>query len=263
MTSSEYIRGSCLCGRNHYMIQIPQDEANNAQIYFDSSRDNRRFHGTPLTAWLRVPLTWYQSNTQSYFPDETHATIRRIFSPNHAPHTQRVFCGFCGTPLTYWSEEPHEEADYMSVTVGSLNGDDQRILEDLALLPETSDEEETDKDEVLQEVESSNTPTQEVRTSSATVTLPSSGREMGVSRSYREGNMGGIPWFEEMIEGSRLGRLMKTRRGVGVSDDQSTTIEWEVSELTNDGSETTRSASSIHGPGKRKRTRQAEVEDII
>ncbi|THC97807.1 hypothetical protein EYZ11_002723 [Aspergillus tanneri] len=229
-----------------------------AQIYFDSSRDNRRFHGTPLTAWLRVPLSWYQSHTQSYFPDETHGTIRRVFSPHHAPHTQRVFCGFCGTPLTYWSEMPREEGEYMSVTIGSLDADDQRILEDLDLLPESvSSEEEESADEAHVSVApapaSASKAARRVSSSSSTVVVPSSGSEGGFSQTYREGNMGGIPWFEEMIEGSRLGRVMRARRGMGMSNDQSTTIEWEVSEWTNDDTGMVQVGQSRSGSGKRKR----------
>ncbi|GES62317.1 hypothetical protein ATEIFO6365_0005029400 [Aspergillus terreus] len=259
MTTHEPLHGSCLCGRNQYIIRIPQDQTSDAQIYFDTSRDNRRFHGTPLTAWLRVPLTWYQSHTQSYFPDETHGTIRRIFSPHHAPHTQRVFCGFCGTPLSYWSEHPREEADYMSVTVGSLDGNDQRLLEDLDLLPESSSEEEVETEASPQAEQVTVSPA--VQAASSTVAVPSSGGEMDVARSFRQGTTDGIPWFEEMIEGSRLGRLMKTRRGIGMSDDQSTRIEWEISEWTNDGSHEARRASSIHAPGKRKRGHHTSVED--
>lgn len=35
------LQGSCLCGRNEYTIQIPDDVADHAQIYFDTSRDSR------------------------------------------------------------------------------------------------------------------------------------------------------------------------------------------------------------------------------
>ncbi|KKK22534.1 hypothetical protein P175DRAFT_0529984 [Aspergillus ochraceoroseus IBT 24754] len=246
MDQHEPLHGSCHCGRNQYLIRIPDDVTEHARIYFDSGRDNRRFYGTPLTAWLRVPLTWYQSHTQSYFPDETHRTIRRIFSPHNAPHTQRVFCGVCGTPLTYWSEIPQGESDYMSVTIGSLRGDDQRMLEDLELLP-TSDESE----ESTAEPNSSS--------QSSTVAVPSAGLESGLTRTYREGTTGGIPWFEEMIEGSKLGRLMKTRRGVGVSDDQSTTIEWEVSEWT-DAGPGEGGSSTVQAVGKRKRGQHQNTE---
>ncbi|PYI26875.1 hypothetical protein BP00DRAFT_354903, partial [Aspergillus indologenus CBS 114.80] len=224
-------------------------------VYFDSSQDNRRFQGSPLTAWLRVPLSWYQSHTQSYFPDETHAGIRRIFSPHHAPHTQRVFCGFCGTPLTYWSEVPRDEADFMSVSLGSLFGEHQRKLEDLDLLPPGAEAEQEPESEgkvvAVPAAASSDPPTP----SRVVIPAAAGGDGSGLSRSYRQGTFGGIPWFEEMIEGSQLGRLMKTRRGVGVSDDHSTTVEWEISEWSSDATGAQRPAG-VGLPlqaGKRKR----------
>ncbi|PYH96728.1 hypothetical protein BO71DRAFT_374792 [Aspergillus ellipticus CBS 707.79] len=271
MPGIEPLRGSCQCGRNQYQIRLPDNVTDHAYVYFDTTRDNRRFHASPLTAWLRVPLTWYQSHTESYFPDETHATIRRIFSPHHAPHTQRVFCGYCGTPLTYWREEPREEAEYMSVSIGSLYGDDQRMLEDLDLLPpetpsQSSDEEAEEEDSDGEEDEDNDeekdveqpegarqvvvTPVATSRGSpSSNVVIPPG---LGVSRSYRHGTLDGIPWFEEMIDGSRLGRLMKTRRGAGVSDDRSTSFEWEVSEWT---------SGETQAAGKRKRGQHTNVED--
>ena len=266
------------------MIQLPENAADNAEIYFDSSRDNRappyyhilsqaahlenlqkltspgRTHGTPLTAWLRVPLDCYQSHTRSYFPDETHTSIRRIFVPHHAPHTQRVFCGFCGTPLTYWSEDPREESDYMSVTVGSLFGDHQRLLEDLDLLPEESESDEETPAEEQVEVSRSGQPLSS--TPSSSVVVPTAGNDPQVSRQYRQGNMGGIPWFEEMVEGSRLGRLLKTRRGMGISDDQSTMMQWEVSEMRHDDSdqEVRAISSSSQSTGKRRQGSQTVRE---
>ncbi|KAL4785870.1 hypothetical protein BJX76DRAFT_322935 [Aspergillus varians] len=251
MDQQEPLHGSCMCGRNQYLIQIPDNATDHARVYFDAGRDNRKSYGTPLTAWLRVPLNWYQSHTQSYFPDETHGTIRRIFSPHHAPHTQRVFCGFCGSPLTYWSEHPRDEADYMSVTIGSLYGDDQRILEDLQLLPQWEDSESSGSSGSPADQISTNSPPH-APTSSSTVVAPSGISTSDLTRTYRQGTTDGIPWFEEMIEGSGLGKLMKMRRGVGVSDDQSTTIEWEVSGWTSTGSEAEN--SSVQAAGKRKRS---------
>lgn len=37
----DLLQGSCSCGRNQYAIQIPEDVADHAQIYFDDSSDNR------------------------------------------------------------------------------------------------------------------------------------------------------------------------------------------------------------------------------
>ncbi|KAL4809244.1 hypothetical protein BDV18DRAFT_131566 [Aspergillus unguis] len=257
MDQQEPLRGSCMCGRNQYLIQIPDNATEHARVYFDAGRDHRKSYGAPLTAWLQVPLNWYQSHTQSYFADETHSTIRRIFSPHHAPHTQRVFCGFCGSPLTYWSEHPREEADYMSVTIGSLYGEDQRLLEDLNLLPRLEEPETESSGSETGRLSTTSGP--HASTASSTLLVPSDASSSGLSRSYRHGTMDGIPWFEEMIEGSGLGRLMKSRRGAGVSDDQSTTIEWEVSEWTNAGEEA--EGSSVQAVGKRKRRETAGVDD--
>ncbi|KGO74063.1 Glutathione-dependent formaldehyde-activating enzyme/centromere protein V [Penicillium italicum] len=227
------LHGSCSCGRNEYQINIPDDVTDHAEVYFDSSRDNRRLHGTPLSAWLRVPLGWYQSHTQSFFPDETHSSIRRIHSPRHAPQTQRVFCGYCGTPLTFWTEDPIEESNFVSVTIGSLLVDDQHALDDLRLLPRDFEDEDSRAG-----VPTSSDLAPALETTSSSVIVPPSNDSVDISRSLQHGRTGGIPWFEEMIEGSRLGRLMRARRGMGVSDDQSTSIQWEFSEWHDDGSGT-------------------------
>ncbi|KAL6237805.1 hypothetical protein BDW75DRAFT_61731 [Aspergillus navahoensis] len=260
MDNQEPLRGSCMCGRNQYLIRIPDNVTDHARVYFDAGRDNRKSYGTPLTAWLRVPLNWYESHTQSFFPDETHGSIRRVFTPHHAPHTQRVFCGFCGSPLTYWSDQPREEADYMSVTIGSLYGDDQRILEDLQLLPRWEEPESPELSPSAAEQVSTTSIPDALNTSSSTLVVPPGISTSGLSRTYRQGTTDGIPWFEEMIEGSGLGRLMKTRRGAGVSDDRSTTIEWEVSEWAS----TTPEAESLSKKtvGKRKRGEHTGGEDI-
>lgn len=267
-TGLEPLRGSCSCGRNRYLIRIPEDVTDHARIYFDSSSDNRRHHGTPLTAWLRVPLDWFESHTRSYFPDETHSAIRRTFTPHHAPHTRRNFCGFCGTPLTYWTEAPRDEAEFMSVSIGSLYGRDQRLLEDLDLLPGSSEEEESEEEsEVDEEVPTNRDPvpvstTTAAAPSSSSVVVPTLASEP--LRSYRSGMMSGIPWFEEMIEGSRLGRLMKARRGMGVSGDDSTKFAWEASEWHDDGTtgairQTQYSTFSSSSSGKRKRTSRGDA----
>ncbi|KAI9373094.1 hypothetical protein BJX61DRAFT_402785 [Aspergillus egyptiacus] len=253
MSELDPLRGSCLCGRNQYLIRIPDDVADHARVYFDAGRDQRRSYGAPLTAWLRVPLDWYQSHTQSYFPDETHGMIRRIFSPLHAPHTQRVFCGFCGSPLTYWSENPREEAEYMSVAVGSLCSDDQRTLEDLDLLPQWQEPEgsPSERASAAAYLQASSSPP-------STLVVSPAASESSLTRTYKHGTIDGIPWFEEMIEGSGLGRLMKTKRGVGVSDDQSTTIEWEVREWTSTPS--IAGSSSVQPAGKRKRMEDTDMD---
>ncbi|KAL9620512.1 MAG: hypothetical protein Q9160_004981 [Pyrenula sp. 1 TL-2023] len=182
-----------------------------------------RSQATPLTAFIRVPLTWYQSHTISFYPDERHADIRRTFSPPETPHVKRNFCGFCGTHLSYWTEEPFTESDYLNVTIGSLRSEDLRALEDLDLLP----------DDISTEIIT--TPQ----------TAPSSAHEHSATLSSTvSGQNANVPWFEEMIEGSRLGRTEKTKRGMAVSGDGRTRVEWEVSEFEDEGPGTPR--------GKRK-----------
>lgn len=56
----------------------------------------------------------------------------------------------------------------------------------------------------------------------------------------------GTPWFEEMIQGSELGK-MKRRRGGQSSSGVSSKVEWEIVEFT-DGDE----ENSIFSTGKRK-----------
>ncbi|CAG8385324.1 unnamed protein product [Penicillium salamii] len=253
----EPLRGSCSCGRNEYQINIPDDVTDHAEVYFDSSRDNRRFHGTPLSAWLRVPLDWYQSSTRSFSEDESHSTIRRTFSPRHAPKTQRVFCGICGTPLTFWTEEPHHESEFMSIALGSLHVEDQRALDDLGLLPD-------DFEEDAPHAGVSTSDLAPAQPGSSSVIVPSFEDPADlpdISRSLQRGRTGGIPWFEEMMEGSRLGRLMRSRRGMGISDDQSTSIQWEFSEWHDDGTGAAvqqDSDSDRRSRGKRKRVAQTD-----
>lgn len=223
MSRDRPLRGACACGRNQYAIIVPPDATERPEVYFDYSSEHRRTQAAPLTAWLRVPLAWFQSHTRSFFPDESHTSIRRTFTPFHAPHSKRNFCGFCGTPLTYWTEKPPEEAEYMSVTIGSLFGEDQSVLEDLGLLPNDVDIENS-LDSVGTALTSTTTP--------SSFLLGSDQPRFSVRR--RSGTVGGIPWFEEMIEGSRLGRVAKSRRGVGVSTDGSMKIEWDVSEWHSD-----------------------------
>lgn len=137
----------------------------------------------------------------------------------------------------------------MSVTIGSLYGDHQRLLEDLNLLPEWSDE-ETPADEQVEVVRAA--PPASTPLSSPVV---EAGDGSDLARRYRQGNLGGIPWFEELVEGSRLGRMLKGRRGMGVSDDRSTAFEWEISEMRHDGpgqGAWAVSSSSSHVTGKRK-----------
>ena len=70
--------------------------------------------------------------------------------------------------------------------------------------------------------------------------------EVTTTRQARE--VKGAPWFEEMIEGSALGR-MKRRRGGETSEDGRTRVKWEVVEF--DGEEDDGSGGAV-GAAKSK-----------
>ena len=151
-----------------------------------------------------------------------------------------MFCGYCGTHLSYWTEEPASEAGYLSITVGSLLGDDVRALQDLDLLPE---------DVEPQDVAATTDGSNDNRV--VAITQLPQGQEQAVTKgSQRLGRLGDLDWFEEMIDGSRLGRTQKTRRGMGTNANGTTTVQWEVSEYREGDSEP--STPPATGSSKRK-----------
>ncbi|KAI0433927.1 hypothetical protein F5Y09DRAFT_17198 [Xylaria sp. FL1042] len=220
------LRGSCQCGRNQYAIQIPSASSNLAQVIFDSDVNHRISSASPLSAFIRVPLLWFHSEVFPFFSDETRSTIRRRYAHPAELHAQRSFCGYCGTPLSYWSEEPQGEADYIQLTLGSLLTEDLHNLQDLGLLPDDTD---------LDEMEA----------------VPSTVSEPSRDLVGRETTS--IPWFDSLISGSRLGNIYTTKR-VRQSRDGTRLVEFKVTEWTpDDDNERDTSESSSSTPGKRKR----------
>lgn len=170
-----------------------------------------RSQATPLSAWLRIPLSWYQSSTYAFFNDESHSSIRRSYTSPDEQNSKRSFCGFCGTPLSYWSETPKtDEAEYISVTLGSLSSDDLRDLEEWGLLPK----------EALNDAE-----TEKAQINSAANT----GEKGMIEKHFTEE----LPWFETLVQGSKLGK-MKTGRGRKSGGNGKWTVEWEIVEWTAD-----------------------------
>ena len=125
---------------------------------------------------------------------------------------RRQFCGYCGTQLSSWNEHTRQEADFISLALGSLVGEDLDRLVDLGLLPDAEEEEEEDEGEGEEQ--------QAVR-------------DVIRTQPREEEAVRGFPWFETMVENSRLGRI-KRRKGGHTSRDGRTKVEWEVVEL--DGS---------------------------
>lgn len=66
----------------------------------------------------------------------------------------------------------------------------------------------------------------------------------------------GLPWFEEMIEGSELGRI-KRRRGGGTISDGKTVVEYEITEFESGNGDDT-----IAGTGKRKHGSLGDGDDV-
>jgi hypothetical protein len=181
-----------------------------------------------------VPLQWYTSATFAQFPDETRASIQRAFASPFASDHRRVFCGFCGTPLSSWNERTRDDAEYISLPVGSLLDDDQSLLAELGFLPhgESSDEDSTTR-----------TGTRSSHHSPA----------HAVARS--EPWVRGAPWFEDMVQHTRLGRFKQQRGRHEVGRVQ---VEWEVTEWTEgDDADDERLAT----PSKRKIGQVEAAED--
>lgn len=192
-----------------------------------------RAHSSPLPVFLRIPLSWLHSTTYAFYPDESHSTIRRVFTPRYAPHTKRHFCGFCGTPLSHWSEESRDEAEWVCVSMGSLDSASVSLLNDAGLLPTVQDKE---------------------------VNAGMIGDHTELAIQSREGERRGQPWFEEMIEGSELGKLRR-RRGVEMSADGRTTVEWEIVEFNTDEAGTV--VEGAIATGKRKHGDMGTGENLV
>jgi hypothetical protein len=225
--ANQALHGSCACGRNRYVVEIPKQQTQLAELRYDNTSATRHHAAGPVTLWLRVPLSWFTSATFAQFPDETRASIQRSFISPFASNTRRQFCGYCGTQLTSWNERTRDDADHICLTIGSLLDEDQALLGQLGYLPsgESSDED-------------------------ASAAGPSR-TSRAVIRS--EPQIRGSPWFEEMVEHSKLGRF-KHQRGGHSSRDGSIRVEWEVKEWTEDDDADDESMT----PSKRK---LAEVED--
>ncbi|KAL2016487.1 hypothetical protein VTK56DRAFT_3483 [Thermocarpiscus australiensis] len=224
MSVERLLRGGCHCGRNRYIIQFPKDAtAQAAQVLFHCHPSYRVSQGTPLPAYLRVPLEWYHSATFAFFPDETNSQIHKVYSPPHEQHTMRHFCGFCGTPLSYWSEEPRSEAEFIHLALGSLSPRDLADLEDLGVLPSVDDE------PVMvgsaDEAGRRNVGMSEIGGAAELATLDTVGR------------VGALPWFDALTEGSRLA-LLRRERGLGTNREGTVKVEWEIVEWTEDDGST-------------------------
>ncbi|KAI9682343.1 MAG: hypothetical protein M1817_000397 [Caeruleum heppii] len=158
------LRGSCSCGRNRYAVLLPT-VAETARlvpgqawiVFHGAAGSYAQLTTTPTpTPYLRIPLTNYMSTTHAYFADETPLSIRRIYSPPALPRAQRGFCGYCGAGLTYWRGEDvgdqvfrEEErlSGMMEVCLQGLGRAGWEVLEDVGLLEEEQEADETESED--------------------------------------------------------------------------------------------------------------------
>jgi hypothetical protein len=106
-------------------------------------------------------------------------------------------------------DSSRKEDDFISLTIGSLLDEDLEKLGELGLLDDLKDNEE----------EGLSASHEQQRAAVTTSTL------VGVV------NHRGVPWFEDLIEDSQLGRLRR-QKGGHTSADGSMTVQWEVMEWT-------------------------------
>lgn len=128
----------------------------------------------------------------------------------------------------------------MNVTLGSLLNEHLQALQELNLLPEEADSQ--DKTDDTQQPTTSGAVGLSDGTAEIAATTPQSSQP--VTRTQHSGRTGSLTWFEELLDGSRLGRTQNTGRGIGVSNDGSTRVEWQVSEYYDDGTDVPQTSTS-------------------
>jgi len=207
------LQGACACGRNAYIIEFPDTSNQLAQVFYDNSSGNRRHLASPITAWLRVPLSWFHSTTFAFFPDESHSKIRRTFVSPFDDSTRRQFCGYCGTPLSQWQEDTHGDEEFINLTLGSLFEESLQHLQQMGMLQLEGEVDERDEQE---------------EGMPQAMDVVKGRPAQGVAHR-------GAPWFEEMVEHTPLGRLKRQKGGhTSSSNDGTVEVEWEVFEWTGD-----------------------------
>lgn len=177
----------------------------------------------PLSAYLRVPFMWYRSIINPLHSFETASMIRRRYDyqfDDSDLEGHRYFCGLCGTPIAYHSEEP-EESDYIMITLGSLDPQDLRDLEAMGLIPT----EESVESGIFAEA------------GKPAVAATPEATDTSIDDALQI--LAGIPWFDSLVEGSILGRLTRTPKSEVVvpRDHTKVIIQWEITEFEDEESE--------------------------
>ena len=81
------------------------------------------------------------------------------------------------------------------------------------------------------------------KTEEADSTMERTDYSAAVTQQFQGREVRGVPWFEEMVEGSDLGRI-KRRRGGKTSADGRVQYEWEVVEIEGDEGENTMASTA-------------------
>jgi hypothetical protein len=105
---TEALTGGCLCGVVRYAIEPPFDE----RPGWCHCSMCRRASGSPAVAWMTVPRVQFR------------VTAGEPVEYRSSEHAIRVFCGRCGSPITFRSEEDPGDLD---VTLGTLD-DPERVV---------------------------------------------------------------------------------------------------------------------------------------
>lgn len=123
----------------------------------------------------------------------------------------------------------------MNVTLGSLLNESIDQLEALNIISDTADEDEEDGLVTGGQVnEEGHIPTNEEQPGGVDEGPedPERSRQLSMQSTHSMQNRG-MPYFEEMVENSRLGRI-KRQRGGQTSQDGRTVVQWEVLEIGGD-----------------------------
>jgi hypothetical protein len=99
------LTGGCLCGAVKYRISAAPLDAG-----YCHCRLCQKSSGAPTLAWLTVPIHGF-----AY----THGNPTRFHS---SPHSQREFCGLCGTQLAFRRSRLARTVD---ITLASLHSPDR------------------------------------------------------------------------------------------------------------------------------------------
>lgn len=121
----------------------------------------------------------------------------------------------------------------MNVTLGSLLSESMEQLEALSIIPDADDNEEglVSGGDVDEEV---HIPTNEQAEGGVDASPEDPERSRQVSTQSTHSMQGrGLPYFEEMVENSRLGRI-KRQRGGQASEDGRAVVQWEILEIVGD-----------------------------